>query len=120
MSNNFYKIYKKVLEKCLDLYLYYWKGIEDGPRIEKRMLKFQKKVQRMMKRKGITLVAYKLQDGNISMSYVPEQKWDEQQEKVQQQIMDEMMKEKGDEVSPAKQPENEDNLEQLISPENHL
>ncbi len=89
---------KKILETVIDLYLYYFKGIEDGPRIERRMLKFQKKVERMMKRRGIALVAYKLQDDSISMSYVPEQKWDEQQKRVQQEIMDEMMKEQGDKI----------------------
>lgn len=97
---------KKIIEKYLDLYLYYVKGVEDGPRIEKRMLKFQQKVERMMKRRGIALVAYKLEDGQISMSYVPEEKWDEQKEKVQQQIMDEMMKEEGDKIE--------------VKPEEHL
>lgn len=100
------KLKKVILEKYLDLYLYYVKGIEDGPRIEKRMLKFQQKVERMMKRRGIALVAYKLADGQISMSYVPEEKWDTQQKEVQQQIMDEMMKEKGDTIE--------------VKPEEHL
>lgn len=100
-------LYKAFLEKYADLYLYYIKHIEDGPRIEKRMLKFQLKVERMMKRRGIALVAYKLADGSISMSYVPEEQWDKQQEKVQQEIMDEMMKEKGDLIeTPYMVPEN--------------
>ncbi len=97
---------KKLTEKYLDLYLYYIKGVEDGPRIEKRMLKFQNKVQKLMDKEGIALVAYKLADGTVSMSFVPEQKWDAQQEVEQQKIIDEMMREKGDEIA--------------ASPENHL
>ncbi len=91
---------KKIIEKYLDLYLYYVKGVEDGPRIEKRMLKFQKKFQRMCDRRGIALVAYKVADGSISMSFVPEEKWDEQKEKALNERIDEMMKEKGDEINP--------------------
>lgn len=95
------KLKKNVLEKYLDLYMFYVKGIEDGPRIEKRMYKFQKKFERMMKRRGIALVAQKTPDGGLTMSFVSEKLWQAQIEKMKDETLkniDEVMKEKGDEI----------------------
>lgn len=74
-----------------DLFLYYVKGIEDGPRIEKRMLKFQQKVQGMMEREGIALIAVKGPNEDISMSFVPEQKWDADKAAMEQKMVMEAM-----------------------------
>lgn len=59
-----------------DLFLYYIKGIEDGPRIEKRMLKKQREFERWCSKNGVALIAFKGSQGEMSLSFVPEQKWD--------------------------------------------
>ena len=77
-------------------YMYWVQGIEVGTRTEKRMEKFQKKVERMMKRRRITLIAYKGKDEGISLSYVPEKEWNEQKDRVDKLIAEEAVAGVGD------------------------
>lgn len=87
---------------------------ETPKQLEARMLKFQKVVQKMMKKEGIALVAYPknpeaiealnnlVKQGiavDIAVSFVAEEKWDAEAEKKQQQIMDELLKEQGDPIT---------------------
>jgi hypothetical protein len=100
------QIKRGIIEKVVELYLYYIQGFEDGPRIEKRMLGYQKSFEKWCKRRGIALVAFKNKDDTIALSFVKEEAWDSQKEKVQQEVMDELLKEKGDEIeSPYLPPE---------------
>lgn len=72
-----------------DLFLYYIKGIEDGPRIEKRMAKKQAEFERWCKRNGIALIAFKGPNNEMSMSFVPEQKWDKDRAMHEAQMVQE-------------------------------
>lgn len=90
-------IKQKCKEKYVELFLHYVKHIDTGPRIERKMLAFQKKVQRMMKRRGIALVAYKVADGSVAMSFVPEERWD-----AEKKIAEEVLKAQAEEMKKPK------------------
>jgi len=80
-------------------YLYWIQGIEIGTRMEKRMNRFQRKFERMMKRRGITLIVtmHKDQKG-VSLSFVPDKEFTEQKKMV-----DDMLKAEGDVISSVSQ-----------------
>lgn len=71
-------------ETYRDLFLYYVKGIEDGPRIEKRMLKFQKRFEAWMKREGVALIAQPQPEGGFTLSFAPEKIWDRDMETLKE------------------------------------
>jgi hypothetical protein len=83
-----------------DLFLYYIKGVEDGPRIEKRMLKLQGKFERWCKKNGVALIAFKGANDQISLSFVPEQKWDKDRAMYEAQMIEEAAKQPANAFEP--------------------
>lgn len=109
--------YKILIEYLVTEYLFYFKGFEDGPRIERRMLKYQHEFDKWCRKRGIALVAFKNKDETIALSFVKEEMWDEQKDKVQQEIMDELLKEKGDEIKekPKKKLSIDEEVEKILN-----
>ena len=86
MKEKLNNLWQKCKEKFVELYLYYIQGIEIGPRVERRMVKFQNKFERMMRRRGITLIIAQNPDKTISLSFVPEKTWNEQKAMVDAEL----------------------------------
>lgn len=77
-------------------YLYWIQGIEIGSRTERRLTKFQKKFEKMMKKGGISLIAIKDKaTDKVTLSFVPEKEFD-----TQKKIVEDMLKEEGDKIAP--------------------
>lgn len=75
-------------------YLYWVQGIEIGSRVERRMLQFQTKFEKMMKRRGISLIVTKAKNGTIALSFVPDKEFTEQKK-----IVDDIIKAEGDVIA---------------------
>lgn len=90
---------KEILEslkiRFVEEYLYWVQGIEIGTRIERRIAKFQKKFERMMKDEGISLIMVKDKKTEaITLSFVPDKEFTEQKKMV-----DDLIKEEGDKIN---------------------
>ncbi len=80
--------------RFVEEYLYWVQGIEIGSRMERRIGKFQKKFERMMKREGISLIVIKDKGTEVvTLSFVPEKEFD-----VQKKMVEEMIANEGDKI----------------------